>query len=113
VEGFSLLPLVTEDTPGLDSTHIMDAAMRTERWKYLKSRDEDFLFDLAQDPGEAVNLTAAHPGMARKLAKEARRRRKGEQARFEDFVAGLQEQTPGPQLTEEEIRILRALGYVH
>jgi len=113
VEGFSLLPLVAEDTPGRESAHLIFNAMRTERWKYLEWGGETFLFDLAQDPGEAVNLTAAHPGMARKLAKEARRRRKGEQARFEDFVAGLQEQTPGPQRTEEEIRILRALGYVH
>ena len=112
VEGVSLLPLVVEGTPNRDSTHLMFNAMRTERWKYLKWKEEDFLFDLAQDPGEAVNLAAALPGVAKRLEKEARRRMKGERVRFEGFVAGIQHQPEQPQLTEKEIRVLRALGYL-
>jgi arylsulfatase A-like enzyme len=112
VEGISLLPLVVEGTPNRDSTHLMFNAMRTERWKYLKWKEEDFLFDLAKDPGEAVNLAAALPSVAKRLEKDVQRRMKGERVRFEGFVAGIQQQPEQPQLTEKEIRVLRALGYL-
>ena len=37
------------------------AAVRSGDWKYLKIRDREFLFDLAQDERERANLKERHP----------------------------------------------------
>jgi choline-sulfatase len=41
-------------------------AIRTSRWKYIRAPKPE-LYDLARDPGETVNVIAAHPDVAREL----------------------------------------------
>ena len=78
--------------------------VRQGRWKYLESGDGSRreLYDLAEDPGETVNLEASHPAEARRLAAgiarwKAASRRGGEAPK---------------DLTGSEREGLRALGYV-
>jgi arylsulfatase A-like enzyme len=62
------------------------------------------LFDVVADPGELVNRIAADPARARELEETLLR-----------LVAQLEEETstePGPELDEEALERLRALGYV-
>jgi hypothetical protein len=62
------------------------------------------LFDVVADPGELVNRIAEDPARARELEETLLR-----------LVAQLEEEPstePGPELDEEALERLRALGYV-
>jgi arylsulfatase A-like enzyme len=43
-------------------------AVRSGRWKLLQDGVNLYLFDVARDPGERHDLTAAHPDLVRKLS---------------------------------------------
>jgi len=43
-------------------------AVRSGRWKLLQDGVNFYLFDVAADPGERHDLTAAHPDLVRKLS---------------------------------------------
>jgi arylsulfatase A-like enzyme len=43
------------------------AAARRGQWKYLRIGENEFLFDLAMDPGEKADLKARHPDMLAQL----------------------------------------------
>jgi len=43
-------------------------AVRSGRWKLLQDGVNFYLFDVARDPGERHDLTAAHPDLVRKLS---------------------------------------------
>ena len=110
MQGRSLVPALTRDVPIRQATHLF-RVLRTERWKYFGQQTEE-LYDLSQDQGEQNDLIGSvepDPRLIRQLdellaqdralrqALEARAEEKGE-----DEVA----------LTEQEIRELKALGYL-
>jgi arylsulfatase A-like enzyme len=43
------------------------AAARMGKWKYLRDRDDEHLFDLAADPGESVDLKTKYPDTFEKI----------------------------------------------
>ncbi|MFZ1371466.1 MAG: sulfatase-like hydrolase/transferase [Ferruginibacter sp.] len=45
-------------------------AMRDGHWKYLQYEKEEYLFNLADDPGERHNLRSANPALFEKLKKK-------------------------------------------
>jgi hypothetical protein len=45
-------------------------AARDGNWKYLKTRDNTFLFDVVQDPMERANLKARYPDVYDRLVAE-------------------------------------------
>jgi arylsulfatase A-like enzyme len=64
LDGADLLPLFTGERTPWDRDLFWritgyDAA-RAGKWKYLKSSEGEFLFDLAADPGEKTDLKATH-----------------------------------------------------
>ncbi|MDX1389930.1 MAG: sulfatase, partial [Acidobacteriota bacterium] len=73
--------------------------------KYIHSSDGHHeLYDLAADPREARNLIDKRPDLATALARELVRRL--------EAGPGALPVEPLPPLTEEEIRRLKALGYL-
>ena len=60
-------------------------AMRTNRWKYIRAPKPE-LYDLAQDPGETVNVIASHPAevqeLEAQLKRSARTRRRSRRPRW-------------------------------
>jgi arylsulfatase A-like enzyme len=42
-------------------------AVRSGRWKLVQDRNDFYLFDLSDDPGERHDLTSFHPEVVRKL----------------------------------------------
>ncbi|HEY8195989.1 MAG TPA: sulfatase-like hydrolase/transferase, partial [Gemmatimonadales bacterium] len=53
-------------------TRAQDAARRG-RWKYLRTGDDDMLYDIPNDPGERSNLDIYQPGTLAALREEFRR----------------------------------------
>ena len=49
------------------------SAVRRGPWKYLRSGDSEYLFDLAQDPGEKADLKARYPQVVAELRDAWRR----------------------------------------
>jgi arylsulfatase A-like enzyme len=43
------------------------AAARQEKWKYLRTGDQEFLYDLSVDPGEKADLKARAPDAFERL----------------------------------------------
>jgi hypothetical protein len=65
LDGENLLPVCTGERAVYDRELFWritgyDAA-RAGRWKYLKDRGGEYLFDLSSDPGEKANVRRAHP----------------------------------------------------
>lgn len=76
------------------------------RYKYIDSSDgQNELYDLQTDPAESTNLLNASPELGTRLAKA-----------LEEFLAGRQKlrhpDAAGPPLSEEELRMMAALGYI-
>ncbi len=81
IDGRSLVPMLrqgTDPTPQ-DRTAVLlqprmqVGAVRRGGWKYLgrfRAPSREWLFDLAQDPGERRNVAAQHPEMLRSLRQE-------------------------------------------
>lgn len=44
--------------------------MRDGNWKYLKINDNEFLFDVAEDPRERANLRDRHPEVFARLRRQ-------------------------------------------
>jgi arylsulfatase A-like enzyme len=42
-------------------------AIRRGKWKYLKVRQQEFLFDIEYDPRERANLARKHPALLAEL----------------------------------------------
>jgi len=66
VDGVDLLPICTGARPPFERDLFwrisgFDAA-RVGSWKYLKTAEGEFLFDLPNDPGEKADLKSKHPG---------------------------------------------------
>lgn len=45
-------------------------AVRDGNWKYLKINDNEFLFDVAEDPRERANLRDRHPEVFARLRRQ-------------------------------------------
>ena len=46
---------------------MLQRAVRSGRWKLVDDGGNFYLFDVADDPGERHDLTAAHPDLVHKL----------------------------------------------
>lgn len=108
VQGVSLLPAIVDDRPIRSEIHIY-AALRTERWKYLRDRKE--LYELAVDPEEQDNLYARYSKRVRSLERRLGRLLDADREAYAAFLDGHQE-SPKVKLSEEEMKNLRALGYL-
>lgn len=82
-------------------------SIRTHRWKLIedKRRNRQLLFDLRVDPGEHHNLRKRRPEIAHELAERLERWRQSVPV-LEDLDAAM------PTLDEDEVKRLRALGYL-
>jgi arylsulfatase A-like enzyme len=111
VEGSSLVPLLRGSEKG-DRASIAEAiiygsdrrAIVRDGYKYVYSPDEPrFLFDLAADPAEKVNLIDREPARAEELRRE-----------IEAWIALRSSRGPEVQgaIDEKTLEELKALGYV-
>lgn len=72
-DGVSLLPMLTQAIPPLPRRLFWryktnaQRAMRDGNFKFLKIRDNTFLFDVAMDPRERANLKARRPEVMQRL----------------------------------------------
>ena len=74
-------------------------------FKYIRSSDEEHeLYNLDKDPGEAKNLVASNVELADRLSKRLKA--------FEEERERANRLVDQPPLTEEEIKQLKALGYI-
>lgn len=108
VQGVSLLPAIVDDRPVRSEIH-MYGVLRTERWKYF--RHGKALYDLDADPEEQDNVYASYPDEVRSL--DARLGRLLDED-HELRAAFLEGRLPpsGVELSEEERKNLKALGYL-
>lgn len=104
-QGLSLLPAVVEDT-SVRSLVTIYSTVRTLRWKLFGAPDR--LFDLTNDPAETINRIADHPTTAARLRAAYGRLR----ALDLEHVERLRSTVEEALLTEENLRELRALGYL-
>ncbi len=78
LDGIDLLPVLkTETHQNIERTlywrsfqRHKEKAARTGDWKYLVDEKNEYLFNIAADPGEKTNLKDAHPGTFDKLKKQ-------------------------------------------
>jgi arylsulfatase A-like enzyme len=72
-DGESVMAVCAGSRPAFDRTVFWrvrtrpQAAARMGKWKYLRDGGEDHLFDLAADPGEAVDLKSKQPDTFEKI----------------------------------------------
>ena len=68
-DGMNLLPILQGSSPTVDRTLYWryhsntQRAIRSGNWKYLKINDNEFLFDVMQDPRERANLARRNPAV--------------------------------------------------
>ena len=106
-QGQSLMPTVVDDVPVRDEVLMYDT-LKTRRWKYFLH--QRLLFDLEQDLGEQVNLHSAKADVVDRLEKKTRRLLfRDSQLKEQLSLASSQEDV---ELTAEEVRTLKALGYL-
>jgi arylsulfatase A-like enzyme len=73
LDGIDLLPALTGAAPQPRDLYWRTfqrskfKAMRSGDWKYLATRDDKFLFDLKQDPGEKTDLKSQNPQVLSRL----------------------------------------------
>ena len=74
LDGVDLLPLCQGKPTHLDRTlfwrTLKESAARQGVWKYLRSEEEDLLFDIPNDPGERADLAAYEPGKLAELREQ-------------------------------------------
>jgi arylsulfatase A-like enzyme len=73
-DGLDLLPILSGRSPAVERELFWrvklpreQRAVRSGPWKLLHDGRTFYLFDVAQDPGERHDLTAANPDLVRKL----------------------------------------------
>ncbi len=73
-EGINLLPSLSGQSPVVERElfwrrprPVLQRAVRSGRWKLVDDGGNFYLFDVAEDPGERHDLTAAHPDLVHKL----------------------------------------------
>lgn len=107
-QGRSLVRALSTGRTGRPDLH-MYSVLRTESIKYFS--DEQRLFDLLADPAETENLFAARPDQRTALERRVRQLIAADHAAAAAF-AEASNASPAVQLSDEEIRSLRALGYL-
>lgn len=75
-DGMNLLPVLTGAAP-VQARKLFwrfkaseQAAVRDDRWKYLKLADREYLFDVVADPRERANLRGKFPEVFARLKSE-------------------------------------------
>ncbi len=108
--GRSLLPAVVADRQVRESISLYQH-IRTSRWKYIKRRNRELLFDLQRDPRERRDLAREDTETLESLRALARTTTAAEDRLHAEFLdrVGAQETHVPDQTTREE---LEALGYV-
>ena len=107
-QGRSLMPAIVDGRPVRRETTIWQA-LRDQEWKLLPERK--VLFHLPTDPRERRNRWEQDPEIVRRLTTRQQRLMERDRELAESLRAG--REPVGPvELTEEEARELRALGYV-
>lgn len=73
-DGIDLIPVLSGEKPAEPRTLYWSSAeeggwwaVRSDDWKLVAERDRIELFDLAKDPGESTDLSAAHPDQVSRL----------------------------------------------
>jgi arylsulfatase A-like enzyme len=96
---------VAENTAPKSLGNLLMRMIRTERYKYIwKSDQRDELYDLAEDPGELVNVVDSRPDVARMMSDQ-----------LDEWERGLGEsriEADDVEYDEETMQRLRGLGYV-
>lgn len=75
LDGVNLVPYLTGERTGAPHEVLYwrwlgQSAIRRGPWKYLRSDQREYLFNLADDPEEQSNLLASHPQIAKDLHAE-------------------------------------------
>jgi arylsulfatase A-like enzyme len=120
IRGHSLWPLIRGEVQPERIALVEHAgrnlvALRSDRYKYIRHlrtlhiqpsypfvEGHEELYDLKADPAEVNNIAESHPEVVRVFQKELSRRR-GERLNLERGT---------PQINQETLEVLRALGYV-
>jgi arylsulfatase A-like enzyme len=77
-DGMNLLPTLTENAPPVTRKlfwrylNMLQEACRDGDWKYLKIRDNTFLFNVEEDPLERANLKDRRPEIYSRLVADYR-----------------------------------------
>lgn len=108
-QGRSLLPTVREDLSVRDAV-LIGRGLRTAGWKFLEERQE--LFRLASDPGETRNLYDSEPRQVERLRRQFLKLKNEDEVWIEQRSDEAQASVSPDDLSDEDIRQLRALGYL-
>jgi arylsulfatase A-like enzyme len=112
--GHSLVPVIAGEQAGRSFVHMASGPekLRTAEWSLVLSRNQPIgLYDLLVDPHETENLIDRHPAVVSELTALYRSNRKRERAAHQAFTEG-REAVPPPELSEELVNNLKALGYL-
>jgi arylsulfatase A-like enzyme len=112
VEGRSVVPLVASGAAGRPWVYMAGAleTLETPGWTLFSLAGRPvFLYDTAHDPGETIDVKAAHPQLAAALQAHFDEERRRELAAKRDLLIARPDATVQPS-TEDRAR-LRALGY--
>lgn len=108
-QGFSLLPVIAGAESPRTDIH-MYSVLRTRRWKYFS--EEKRLYDLEADPRERTNVYHSEMSTVHKLEERVRGLIQIDIDEFDKFTASRSDANASINLSEEQLRELRALGYL-
>ena len=109
MQGRSLVEAMQNDAPVRQATHLY-RVLRTERWKYF-GQQQGKLYDLSTDPDEQVDLLESYELDPRLVAMLDGLVAEDHQLR-EQLAAQASDEGSAVTLSEQEIRELKALGYL-
>jgi arylsulfatase A-like enzyme len=111
-QGKSLMPAVLDDARVRTMVHVFgrSVALRTETWKYFS--DHLALYDLLRDPRELANVVGDQGDVSEQLERDTRALVGGDTALHDAFEREAAGGNTPAVLTDEEVRNLKALGYL-
>jgi len=109
VQGHSLLPTFLRDE-AVRQAAVMFKVVRTPRWKLFLNTEE--LYDLSADPEEQRNLFHSSDALVQRFRAYQQRQAEADAEQRRNFAAETPARAPEISLSDQEVRELKALGYL-